>query len=199
MRKILLLFGLIVLLGTGCGGAQETEKTLIEPEMPENEVSDYTDSHDDENMADEDEMDSISDMPCHQMADGSWVGDCEDEESVDDNMIDEANDNDSEEEANTVEVEEDDSLESLSITMESGNFFFKPDSMNAAPGQVIEITFSKNSGVHTFVIDEMGVRETVSEGGTISFTAPDEMGSYAFYCDIGNHRAMGMEGVLTVQ
>lgn len=87
----------------------------------------------------------------------------------------------------------------VEVTMESGNFFFSPDTITAAPGEKVELFISSNTGSHTFVIDEIGLRAKVNEGEKIVFTAPSEPGSYAFYCDIGSHRAQGMEGVLIVQ
>lgn len=85
------------------------------------------------------------------------------------------------------------------VTMESGNFFFSPASIAVEAGQMVEITFSKNSGTHTLVIDEIGFKQTVKEGETISFKAPAQGGTYSFYCDIGKHRALGMEGTLHVK
>ncbi len=85
------------------------------------------------------------------------------------------------------------------VSMESGNFFFTPNVINAAPGQKIEITFAKNAGFHTFVIDEIGLNQQIKAGNKVIFEAPTEPGSYAFYCDIGSHRDLGMEGTLIVK
>ncbi len=87
----------------------------------------------------------------------------------------------------------------VEISMEAGNFFFTPNVINAAPGDLISITFTKNEGFHTFVIDEIDLDFTVAEGEVLNFTAPSEPGSYPFYCDIGSHRAFGMEGTLIVK
>lgn len=85
------------------------------------------------------------------------------------------------------------------VDMRSGNFFFEPSSIAVETGQEVEILFTENSGFHTFVIDEIGFKAAVTEGGTIRFTAPQEGGTYSFYCDVGNHRAFGMEGTLHVK
>ncbi|MBI5794498.1 cupredoxin domain-containing protein [Candidatus Uhrbacteria bacterium] len=87
----------------------------------------------------------------------------------------------------------------VKIEMEADNFSFKPNVINASPGDRISITFTKNSGFHTFVIDEANVEFTVVEGQILNFTAPDVPGSYPIYCDIGSHRAFGMEGTLIVK
>ncbi|RMG76344.1 MAG: hypothetical protein D6707_12390 [Bacteroidetes bacterium] len=83
--------------------------------------------------------------------------------------------------------------------MEAGNFFFSPEKLEVEAGQTVKITFTKNVGMHTFVIDEIGFKDVVATGNTITFTAPEKPGDYAFYCDVGAHRQMGMEGILTVK
>ncbi len=85
------------------------------------------------------------------------------------------------------------------VTMEAVNFFFSPKTIEAKPGEKINIFFSKNVGFHTFVIDELNVKFAIKEGEGLIFQAPTEPGSYAFYCDIGSHRANGMEGTLIVK
>ncbi len=87
----------------------------------------------------------------------------------------------------------------VNLDMVSGNFFFEPSVINAAPGESIKITFTENSGFHTFVIDELQLSFAITAGEALKFTAPTEPGSYSFYCDIGSHRAFGMEGTLIVQ
>jgi plastocyanin len=87
----------------------------------------------------------------------------------------------------------------VSINMESTNFSFSPNTINAETGSRIAITFTKNSGVHTFVIDEINLRFKINENERVIFNAPSKPGSYAFYCDIDDHRALGMEGVLIVE
>ena len=89
--------------------------------------------------------------------------------------------------------------EALNVTMSSGNFFFKPDTITAKAGQTVNITFSDNEGYHTIVIDEIDFKKTVTAGETISFTAPTKPGSYPFICDVGKHAAMGMTGTLIVE
>lgn len=87
----------------------------------------------------------------------------------------------------------------VELDMEAGNFFFDTKEIRVSPGDRVSITFTKNSGFHTFVIDELDLSFTVTEGEVLNFTAPSEPGSYPIYCDIGSHRAFGMEGVLIVE
>lgn len=85
------------------------------------------------------------------------------------------------------------------ISLKAGNFFFEPATVRVGSGDEVTLDFVENTGVHTFVIDEIGLNVPIKEGATTTFTAPTEPGTYAFYCDIGNHRALGMEGVLIVK
>ena len=99
--------------------------------------------------------------------------------------------------------EETDKIESmlpeLEVHLKSGNFFFEPPFMMARPGQVIRVVVDENQGLHTFVIDELTVKQQLKDGAEFTFIAPIESGDYPFYCDIGEHRLLGMEGVLRVQ
>jgi plastocyanin len=87
----------------------------------------------------------------------------------------------------------------VTVNMEAANFSFSPNTITAAPGDVIQINFTKNSGFHTFVIDEIDVSFAIAQGETFIFTAPEAPGEYTFYCDIGSHRSMGMEGTLMIE
>ncbi|MBI4437702.1 cupredoxin domain-containing protein [Candidatus Uhrbacteria bacterium] len=89
--------------------------------------------------------------------------------------------------------------EDVSLDMETGNFFFSTKEIKASPGDLVRVTFTKNSGFHTFVIDELNLNFAIVEGEALTFTAPSEPGTYPIYCDIGSHRAFGMEGALIVE
>lgn len=84
------------------------------------------------------------------------------------------------------------------VDMQTGNFYFKPSEISAAPGQTVNVRIASNDGFHTFVIDGI-TKQTVSADGTITFTAPTVPGEYPFYCDVGSHRAYGMQGTLFVE
>lgn len=82
------------------------------------------------------------------------------------------------------------------VMIESGSFFFKPDKLTVQSGKVI-VSVSNNTGFHTFVIDELGVKEQLSSGKTFTFEA--DSGTYEYYCDVPGHRERGMLGSLEVQ
>ena len=87
----------------------------------------------------------------------------------------------------------------VSVNMEAKNFALTPNIISATSGQKIKITFTKNSGFHTFVIDDLDLKFAIKEGEALTFTAPTTPGTYTFYCDVGSHRANGMEGTLVVK
>lgn len=87
----------------------------------------------------------------------------------------------------------------LKLDITSRNFAFTPNVIEAKAGEKIEVMFKENTGFHTFVIDEIDLKHAIKAGEALVFTAPKEPGTYPFYCDVGSHRAMGMEGKLIVK
>lgn len=80
-------------------------------------------------------------------------------------------------------------------------YSFSPSSMTVNKGDTVKITLKNKQGTHDLKIDEFKVgTRTLSAGEeqTITFVA-DKAGSFQYYCSIGNHRAMGMWGTLTVK
>ena len=59
---------------------------------------------------------------------------------------------------------------------------------------------NESSSPHAVAIDGVdGVTETVTGADAPPLTVTLEAGEYTFFCPVGNHRADGMEGTLTVQ
>lgn len=86
----------------------------------------------------------------------------------------------------------------LSMNMDSGNFYFRPDTITATLNQPITIKFN-NSGFHTFTINDLGVSQVLSGStGSVTFT-PTKKGTFEFYCTVGNHRDLGQKGTIIVQ
>ncbi|HSW88656.1 MAG TPA: cupredoxin domain-containing protein [Candidatus Saccharimonadales bacterium] len=91
--------------------------------------------------------------------------------------------------------------ETQKITVTASNFTFDPKTITVKKGQPVELTFKNSEGMHDLVIDEFNVKTKVIPGGqseTISFT-PNKTGTFNYYCSVGNHRAMGMQGTITVE
>lgn len=84
-------------------------------------------------------------------------------------------------------------------TMEAVNFAFAPNVLNVKAGDAVQLTFTKVTGTHTFDIDETDSHYKISQGSVITFIAPKKPGNYKYYCGVGNHRQMGMEGTIIVK
>ena len=86
------------------------------------------------------------------------------------------------------------------LKLESGNTFFKPETLKAPPG-VLEFDLTNiESGIHDLVIrDVPGFMVEVSGDGDESSGKVDlKKGKYEFYCSIPGHEEAGMKGTLTV-
>jgi plastocyanin len=87
------------------------------------------------------------------------------------------------------------------FTVDGSNFKFAPATMSVKKGDTVKITFRNTGGFHDLKIDEFKVATKQIQGGAsevITFVA-DKAGTFEYYCSVGNHRAMGMKGTLTVQ
>jgi plastocyanin len=87
------------------------------------------------------------------------------------------------------------------INVEGGMYYYKPNEITVKVGQPVKIVFNNVEGMHDFVLDEFNVRtDRISAGQTTEVTfTPDKTGSFEFYCNVGQHRAMGMKGTLVVE
>lgn len=88
----------------------------------------------------------------------------------------------------------------VAIAVEGGSYYFKPNEIKAKKGDKVKITFTNAGGFHDFVIDAYNVKtERVASGKstTVEFVA-DKVGTFEYYCSVGNHRQMGMTGKLIV-
>lgn len=98
------------------------------------------------------------------------------------------------------EMAEDDDV--LEVAVDGDEYSFDPASITVTEGETVRVAFTNaGSFPHNFIIDELGVAtETISPGGTdtVEFTA-DQSGTFTFYCSVGNHRQLGMEGELDVE
>jgi plastocyanin len=90
-----------------------------------------------------------------------------------------------------------------SIAEERDGLRFDRSELTARAGRVT-ITLDNpaaNALPHAFEVEGQGVEEetaTIEPGNRASVTVDLGPGRYTFYCPVGNHRAAGMEGTLTV-
>lgn len=87
------------------------------------------------------------------------------------------------------------------FTVTGSSFAFAPSTMTVKKGETVRVVFKNSGGKHDWVLDEFaGARTKVLDAGgteTIEFVA-DKAGSFEYYCSVGQHRASGMKGTLTV-
>jgi nitrosocyanin len=86
------------------------------------------------------------------------------------------------------------------FTVTGDNFAFAPNTMTVKKGDTVKVTFKNAEGFHDFKLDEFGVSTKqigANTSETVTFVA-DKAGSFEYYCSVGQHRAMGMKGTLTV-
>jgi plastocyanin len=87
------------------------------------------------------------------------------------------------------------------ISIQAGNFYFKPNTITATPG-IATIELTAQNGIHDLVFDGAYPGFTLEAdggGGKQSQKIDLKPGKYTFYCSITGHRAAGMVGTLTVK
>ena len=88
------------------------------------------------------------------------------------------------------------------IQVVGNEYSFTPSSISVEKREKIALTF-RNAGrlPHNLTIKELGVStKTIGQGASdsVEFIA-EEAGIFTFYCSIGNHQSLGMEGSLEVK
>jgi plastocyanin len=90
----------------------------------------------------------------------------------------------------------------LNVTLTATEFKYDPNTINASPGQTINLTVKNTGSVqHTWVLSTSNIKLTIDPGKTVtqSFTAPTTVGTYQFECDLAGHKEAGMIGQLIVK
>lgn len=91
-----------------------------------------------------------------------------------------------------------------SFNVDAFSFGYSSSTLNVSPGDVVTINLTNSGGKHDWVVDEIsGAATAIINGGqtdSITFTVPQSAAgkTYNFYCSVGNHRALGMQGDLVV-
>jgi plastocyanin len=82
----------------------------------------------------------------------------------------------------------------------AGNYFFTPKTISVNKGDTVQLVVTNSGGFHDLKIDEFNVatpRMNTGDTQTVTFVA-DKTGTFQYYCSVGDHRAMGMWGTITV-
>lgn len=88
----------------------------------------------------------------------------------------------------------------LTFNVKGGMFFYVPDAMKVKKGDKVKIIFENVGGTHNFELDEFNIKTAnlkTGESETVEFVA-DKVGTFEYYCGVGQHRQMGQKGTLTV-
>lgn len=92
--------------------------------------------------------------------------------------------------------------EVLELEVSGEEFSFNPARLTVNKGEAVKLTFKNEGKVpHDLAIDELGVMTSVIGAGkqeTVEFTA-NKTGRFKMYCNVGNHRASGMEGDVEIK
>lgn len=89
----------------------------------------------------------------------------------------------------------------LTFTVVGGKFFYVPNQIKVKKGDTVKIVFQNSGGMHNFVLDEFNIKgKTITTGETdsIEFIA-DKVGTFQYYCSVGQHRKLGQQGTLIVE
>lgn len=109
------------------------------------------------------------------------------------NQIPEDNQDTSVEDADVGDVKE--------FTISGESYFFTPSVIKVKKGDKVKITFQNTGGFHDFTINEFGVatKQIQSPATEVIEFIADKTGNFAYYCSVGAHRSLGMEGTLVVE
>lgn len=89
----------------------------------------------------------------------------------------------------------------LTVELTGKNFEFSKTEIRVKKGQRVKIVFTSEQGTHDWAVDEFNAAtKTVNAGQTseIEFVA-SQAGEFEYYCNVANHRTMGMVGKLIVE
>jgi plastocyanin len=84
------------------------------------------------------------------------------------------------------------------LVVATENMLFSTPALTADGEQVTVVVDNHDLWWHTFTIDELSVNLQVPSSGRREVTFTAQPGTYAFYCAIPGHKALGMEGMLVV-
>lgn len=92
------------------------------------------------------------------------------------------------------------------VELAATDLAFDPATITAAPGERLMLrVVNRGRSPHSLELHlpdrELQLEEELKpeKSATLTFDAPQEPGTYVYYCPVGDHREKGMEGQLVVQ
>jgi len=86
-------------------------------------------------------------------------------------------------------------------TIDSYSYGYDVKEIRVTEGDTVTINLTNSAGLHDWVVDEFDAATEIIRAGeetSVTFVA-DKVGTYEYYCSVGNHRAQGMVGTLIVE
>src|SRR3990170_605932 len=87
------------------------------------------------------------------------------------------------------------------FAVDASNFAFSVKEMRVKKGDTVKVTVTNKDGLHDWTLDEFNAktkRIAAGQSETVQFVA-DKVGTFEYYCSVGNHRQQGMVGKLIVE
>jgi len=87
------------------------------------------------------------------------------------------------------------------FTIDSYSYGYDVKEIRVTEGDTVTINLTNSAGLHDWVVDEFDAATEIIRAGeetSVTFVA-DKVGTYEYYCSVGNHRAQGMIGTLIVE
>lgn len=101
----------------------------------------------------------------------------------------------------SIPLQIDNSVDVVTIEMKGDKFRFSPSEIKVKQGQKVKVVLASVDMPHNFYLDEFQVVGPTAQPGqstTVEFVATKK-GEFEYYCAVGQHRAKGMVGTLTVE
>jgi plastocyanin len=87
------------------------------------------------------------------------------------------------------------------VTIAATEFRFSPPDVDVRAGRTTFVLRNQGAAPHALEVEGQGIEEetaAIGGGETARLTVDLKPGRYVIYCPVGDHRAQGMEGILTV-
>ena len=104
--------------------------------------------------------------------------------------------------SSTTPAPEETTWAAIQVDVTGSNFSFSESTIYVSLGDTVTVNFESTEWTHDWKVDEFDAATEVvtSADGVTSVTfVADTLGTFEYYCSVGNHRAQGMAGNLVVE
>ena len=86
-------------------------------------------------------------------------------------------------------------------TVSAANFSYDKPEIRVKKGEKLTIRFTNTRGQHNLIVEGLNVQtDILGEGDSQDVVVPtDTVGTFSYFCSVGNHRQLGMEGKLIIE